>query len=166
MNKAVVKLSIREFVHSFSFKRKSAPGSKDFMSLTGLLGLIVVLGVVFSGARDGLIENFSDSLLGKISGVGVPLWVTSHPENAINKGISRKVEQLFRKTKSQKQDGMLDIEQLELFPYIFLEHSDPIVRLPSDDIWQKASKSDKQDFEGWAIAENDPTSMERGSREK
>jgi len=156
LDKAVVKLSIREFLHSFSFKRKSAPGSKDFMSLTGLLGLIVVLGVVFSGAREGLIENFSDSLLGKISGVGVPLWVTSHPENAINKGISRKVEQLFRKTKSQKQDGMLDIEQLELFPYIFLEHSDPIVRLPSDDIWQKASKSDKQDFEGWAIAENDP----------
>jgi hypothetical protein len=156
LDKAVVKLSIREFLHSFSFKSKSAPGSKDFMSLTGLLGLIVVLGVVFSSARDGLIENFSDSLLGKIADVGVPLWVTSHPENAINKGISRKVEQLFLQSKSEKQDGILDIEQLELFPYIFLEHSDPIVRLPSDDIWQRASKSDKQAFEGWAVAENDP----------
>ena len=156
MNKAVVKLAIREFFHSFSFKSKSAPGSKDFMSLTGLLGLIVVLGLVFSSARDGLIENFSDSLLGKISGAGVPLWVTSHPENAINKGISRKVDELFIQTKTQEKEDMLDIEQLELFPYVFLEHSDPIVRLPTDNVWQRASKSDKQAFEGWAVASNDP----------
>ena len=156
MDKAVVKLSIREFLHSFSFRNKSAPGSKDFMALTGLLGLIVALGIVFLSARDGLLENFSDSLLGKISGVGVPLWVTSHPENAINKGISRKVDELFIQTKTQEKEDLLDIEQLELFPYVFLEHSDPIVRLPTDNVWQRASKSDKQAFEGWAVASNDP----------
>lgn len=154
---AILKLALREYFYSFSFKRKVAPGARDFLALTLLLGLLVAFGAVLYGARDGLMNNFSDSLLGKIEGYGVPLWVTSHPENFVNKGISRRVDELFIESKKRSStNGGMVLENLTLHPYIYIESGDPLVRLPGEFIWGEMYPGDKQIFDGWAVAAEDP----------
>jgi len=116
--------------------------NRDFLWLTGLLSLTLILALLLYGGREGLLNKFVDVSVGYLEGAGIPIWLTA--ESATG-GIDREV--------LQQVSSQLNIK---LYPYREVECHE--VNLPSqkcadtNKIWDETTVL----FDGWAVTFNDP----------
>jgi hypothetical protein len=114
----------------------------DFLWLTGLLSLTLILALLLYGGREGLLNKFVDVSVGYLEGAGIPIWLTA--ESATG-GIDREV--------LQQVSSQLN---LKLYPYREVECHE--VNLPNqkcgdtNKIWDETAVL----FDGWAVTFDDP----------
>ena len=137
----------RSFWRSFRCGRFGCfGGGRDFVWLTLLLAMVVSMVLLLVGSRAGLMERFTDALLGTLRPHGVPVWVTSHWEN----------------DERIQSDLLLDLQKLAIalpgesfgvttHPYRRLANSRPRIKLPTNKIW-----SEKTPWVGWAVYADSP----------
>ncbi|MBF0143540.1 MAG: hypothetical protein HQL57_07180 [Magnetococcales bacterium] len=121
-------------------------GGRDFAWLTLLLALVVSMALLLVGSRAGLLERFTDALLGTLRPHGVPIWVTAHWENqdGIESSLLRQLRELEGPSSGTRSG-------ITVHPYRRLEGSRPRVLLPDDNIWKAGPP-----FVGWAVYSKDP----------
>ncbi len=140
-----LRLAAREYVRAFGPPGPGNPGGRDFLWLTALLGLVVMLAVTLIGVRGGLMDRFADSLLGKLESTGVPLWVMTNPERP--GGFDAAARALF-------DDAAAGLGDLSLFPYHEIEPGDPLLRLPGAE--GRGDGAAAPPLQGWAVSVDDP----------
>jgi hypothetical protein len=141
-------LGWRAFWRSFYCGRFCcAGGGRDFFWLTLLFAMIISTALLLVGSRAGLMESFTDAMLGTLRPHGVPIWVTSHWENdeRIKSGFLEKLRNLDSEQAGKSTTGVI------AHPYRRLERSRPRIRLPQDNIWQ-----DRASWLGWAVYPDAP----------
>ncbi|MBF0455480.1 MAG: hypothetical protein HQL72_11775 [Magnetococcales bacterium] len=140
-------LGSRAYWRSFTCGRFGcAGGGRDFAWLSLLLALVLSMALLLVGTRAGLLERFTDALLGTLRPHGVPVWAKAHWQN--HDGIqSELLEQL------KKLEKGLPGEQfgVSVHPYRRLSSRTPRVSLPSEDIWDSGVP-----WLGWAVYPKDP----------
>jgi hypothetical protein len=119
--------------------------NRDFLWLTVLLTLTLLLALLGWGSQQGLLNKFVDVSIGYVEGAGIPIWVAADT----SEGITREV---------------LDSPEFTLYPYQEVESRE--VALPGESgidtpegktIWvQVQKKLPKVPFEGWAVHFVDP----------
>ncbi|MEO5378534.1 MAG: ABC transporter permease [Magnetococcus sp. DMHC-6] len=132
---------------SFACKRSAcAGGGRDFAWLTLLLALVISMALLLVGTRFGLLERFTDALLGTLRPYGVPIWVTSHWEN--HEGIQKNlIDHLIKAGTSTDQQT----SHLAVHPYRRMEGGRPEITLPGSSSWKNSIP-----FVGWAVYQSDP----------
>ncbi|OQW92769.1 MAG: hypothetical protein BWK78_00690, partial [Thiotrichaceae bacterium IS1] len=114
--------------------------NRDFLWLTVLLTLTLLLALLGWGSQQGLLNKFVDVSIGYVEGAGIPIWVAADT----SEGITREV---------------LDSPNFTLYPYREVESYE--VALPGESgidtpggktIWAQK----KVPFEGWAVHFADP----------
>ncbi|MBF0369212.1 MAG: ABC transporter permease [Magnetococcales bacterium] len=123
-----------------------AGGGRDFAWLTLLLSLVIAMMLLMAGSRAGLLDRFTDALLGTLRPYGVPIWVTPHWEN--HEGIQKNL--LDRLDKLSAPDTG-PIPGLSVHSYRRLERGRPGIRLPGVASWKRDAP-----FIGWAVYPNNP----------
>ena len=110
--------------------------NKDFLWLTVLLSLTLILALLLWSGREGLLNKFVDVSVGHIEGAGIPIWLAANNVNGINKNILQNTE----------------LQNIKIYPYREVEWHEVNLPDPIDDakIWNANS------FEGWAVASDDP----------
>ena len=137
----------RAFWRSFACRRFGCGGGgRDFFWLTLLLALVIGMALLLVGSRAGLLERFTDAILGTLRPHGVPIWVTAHWQN--HEGIQTDLlEQL--KGLEKRQPG--ETFSLTVHPYRRLAENSPQIRLPAESVWSSGAP-----WVGWAVYEEDP----------
>ena len=133
----------KELINSFQWKRiPGVSGQRDFLSLTIILVVLITLTIVLIGSRSGIMNQLSDILMGKLPGHGFPVWLTADIGNIKNKEI--------------KKISDVNIEGLEIFPYIEVESKD--VSLPGYDDQNPLKSVWEENYEliAWAVYNDDP----------
>ncbi|WP_130470249.1 ABC transporter permease [Candidatus Magnetaquicoccus inordinatus] len=121
-------------------------GGRDFFWLTLLLALVISMALLLVGTRAGLVERFTDAILGTLRPHGVPIWVTAHWEN--HEGIQ---STLLDRLKEFEKRVPGENFALTVHPYRRLADGSPHVRLPVEGIWTSGVP-----WVGWAVYGNDP----------
>ncbi|MBF0438528.1 MAG: hypothetical protein HQL93_05335 [Magnetococcales bacterium] len=121
-------------------------GGRDFAWLTLLLALVVCMALLLVGTRAGLLERFTDALLGTLRPYGVPVWVTAHWEN--HQGIG---SNLLGRLKEMEKRIPGESFGITAYPYRQLGDSSPKIRLPGSATWDPGSP-----WIGWGVYPNDP----------
>ncbi|MBF0096729.1 MAG: hypothetical protein HQM04_09940 [Magnetococcales bacterium] len=121
-------------------------GGRDFFWLTLLLALVISMALLLVGTRAGLVERFTDAILGTLRPHGVPIWVTAHWENheGIQSGLLDRLKAFEKRVPGE--DFALSVH-----PYRRLAESSPHVRLPVEGIWTSGVP-----WVGWAVYGTDP----------
>jgi hypothetical protein len=72
-----LKLAWREYRLPFSLQtwKSGCPGGCDFRWLTFLLAGVLCMALLLLGTREGLMNRFVETLLGKVPHSGVPIWI-------------------------------------------------------------------------------------------
>ncbi|MCP3866876.1 MAG: hypothetical protein GY703_02030 [Gammaproteobacteria bacterium] len=69
------RLGILEWSRSVTGLSRDRTGRLDFFFLTILLALTLTLGMLLLGTREGILNRFIDTSLGRLQGHGIPIWV-------------------------------------------------------------------------------------------
>jgi hypothetical protein len=69
------KLALREYRLKMVLSRAKCPGGCDFRWLTFLLAGVLCMALLLLSTREGLMNRFVETLLGKVPHYGVPIWV-------------------------------------------------------------------------------------------
>ncbi len=123
-----------------------ANGGRDFAWLTLLLALVICMALLLVGTRAGLLERFTDALLGTLRPYGVPVWVTAHWEN--HQGIG---SDLLSRLKEMETRIPGESFGVKAYPYRQIGDSSPKIRLPGPSTWDPGSP-----WIGWGVYPNDP----------
>ncbi|MBF0125911.1 MAG: hypothetical protein HQM02_01755 [Magnetococcales bacterium] len=123
-----------------------ASGGRDFAWLTLLLALVICMALLLVGTRAGLLERFTDALLGTLRPSGVPVWVTAHWEN--HQGIGT---DLLGRLKEMEKKIPGESFGVTTHPYRQIGDSSPKIRLPGSGTWDSGSP-----WIGWAVYPDDP----------
>ncbi|MBF0184061.1 MAG: hypothetical protein HQM06_06710 [Magnetococcales bacterium] len=121
-------------------------GGRDFFWLTLLLALVISMALLLVGTRAGLVERFTDAILGTLRPHGVPIWVTSHWEN--HEGIQ---SSLLDRLKEFEKRVPGENFAVSVHPYRRVAESAPHIRLPVEGIWTSGVP-----WVGWAVYGSDP----------
>ncbi|MBF0270498.1 MAG: hypothetical protein HQL98_00290 [Magnetococcales bacterium] len=142
-----VSLGARAYWRSFACARFGCTGGgRDFAWLTLLLALVICMALLLVGTRAGLLERFTDALLGTLRPHGVPVWVTSHWEN--HQGIG---SDLLGRLKEMEKRIPGESFGVTAYPYRQVGDASPKIRLPGASSWDPGSP-----WIGWAVYPNDP----------
>ncbi|MEO5348265.1 MAG: hypothetical protein H7836_01255 [Magnetococcus sp. YQC-3] len=137
----------RAFWRSFVCARFGCvSGGRDFFWLTLLLALVISMALLLVGTRAGLVDRFTDAILGTLRPHGVPIWVTAHWEN--HEGIQTN---LLDRLKELEKNLPGESFGITVHPYRRLADSSPQVRLPVEGIWTSGVP-----WVGWAVYADDP----------
>ena len=137
----------RAFWRSFRCRRFGCGGgARDFFWLTLLLSLVISMALLLVGSRAGLLDRFTDAILGTLRPHGVPIWVTAHWEN--HEGIQT---DLLKQLKGLEKRSPGDSFAITLHPYRRLASNSPQIRLPVESVWNSGSP-----WVGWAVYDDDP----------
>ncbi|MDM8557514.1 ABC transporter permease [Candidatus Parabeggiatoa sp. HSG14] len=114
--------------------------NRDFLWLTMLLFLTLILALLLWGGREGLLNKFVDVSVGYVEDAGIPIWLATNNSDGIDRS-------LLQATFSQIN--------LKLYPYREVECHE--VGLPNqgcdtNKIWDEATVL----FDGWAVSFDDP----------
>ncbi|MBF0449103.1 MAG: hypothetical protein HQL67_12985 [Magnetococcales bacterium] len=142
-----VSLGSRSYWRSFICGRFGCSGGgRDFAWLSLLLALVLSMALLLVGTRAGLLERFTDALLGTLRPYGVPVWAKAHWQNhdGIQFGL---LDQL--KTLEKRLPG--EDFGITVHPYRRLARSTPNISLPGEDIWDSGTP-----LLGWAVYPQDP----------
>jgi hypothetical protein len=105
-----------------------------------MMVLIFVLSLLITGSRAGLLERMVDTLLGRVPGYGVPIWLTS--ELSLGEAIGRQ---------NLKRLSAHDLSYYHIHPYREVQPAD--VSIPGVH-GKKNEKTEK--IRGWAVYPSDP----------
>ncbi|MBF0131659.1 MAG: hypothetical protein HQL75_03620 [Magnetococcales bacterium] len=121
-------------------------GGRDFAWLTLLLSLVIAMALLLVGSRAGLLERFTDALLGTLRPYGVPIWATAHwqNQNGINSGLLERLAEMETRVPGESF-GMT------AYPYRRIANSSPQISLPGTAVWDTSIP-----LIGWAVYPNDP----------
>ncbi len=121
-------------------------GGRDFFWLTLLLSLVISMALLLVGSRAGLLERFTDALLGTLRPHGVPVWVTSHWENheGIQTGLLSQLKELERRIPGASFG-------LTVHPYRRLAENNPRILPPTKSVWDSGTP-----WVGWGVYPEDP----------
>ncbi|MEO5339636.1 MAG: hypothetical protein H7837_03815 [Magnetococcus sp. MYC-9] len=137
----------RAFWRSFVCARFGCvAGGRDFFWLTLLLSLVLSMALLLVGTRAGLVDRFTDAILGTLRPYGVPIWVTAHWEN--HEGIQTS---LLDRLKDLEKSLPGESFGISVHPYRRLADNSPQVRLPVEGIWGSGVP-----WVGWAVYTDDP----------
>ena len=140
-------MASRAFWRSFACSRFGCGGgARDFFWLTLLLSLVISMALLLVGSRAGLLERFTDAILGTLRPYGVPIWVTSHWEN--NEGIQTDLLDRLKELENHLPGESFGVT---VHPYRRLAQNSPQIRLPAESIWGSG-----EPWVGWAVYANDP----------
>jgi hypothetical protein len=92
------KLARREYRLKMVFFLAKCPGGCDFRWLTFLLAGVLCMALLLLSTQDGLMNNFVETLVGKIPNHGVPIWVVAtngHDIDATNLSKIKKIAPVF-----------------------------------------------------------------------
>ena len=149
-----IRLALKEFWLPFHYRKSRCPGGRDFAWLTIFMALILTLMLLLLASREGLLNRFVDVLLGNLPGLGVPISVTNNMlskggVNAIDTAVLAEINAL-----AQRMPGLV------AYPYHTLEASlHPLISLPAEKSWHNTQPDGSKfgpDFDGWAVAADDP----------
>ncbi|MEO5362890.1 MAG: hypothetical protein H7838_04620 [Magnetococcus sp. DMHC-8] len=121
-------------------------GGRDFFWLTLLLALVISMALLLVGTRAGLVDRFTDAILGTLRPYGVPIWVTAHWEN--HEGIQTN---LLDRLKDLEKNLPGETFGITVHPYRRLADNSPQIRLPVEGIWTSGVP-----WVGWAVYTDDP----------
>ena len=121
-------------------------GARDFFWLTLLLSLVISMALLLVGSRAGLLDRFTDAILGTMRPHGVPVWVTAHWENheGIQTNLLERLKELERRVPGESFG-------IKVYPYRRLAENSPHIRLPVEGAWDSGVS-----WVGWAVYPNDP----------
>ena len=137
----------RAFWRSFACRRFGCGGgARDFFWLTLLLALVISMALLLVGSRAGLLDRFTDAILGTLRPYGVPVWVTAHWEN--HEGIQTDLLDRL-KTLEKRLPG--ESFGITAYPHRRLAENSPQIRLPAESIWASG-----EPWVGWAVYSEDP----------
>ena len=137
----------RAFWRSFVCRRFGCGGgARDFFWLTLLLALVISMALLLVGSRAGLLERFTDAILGTLRPHGVPIWVTAHWEN--HEGIQTN---LLNRLKDLEKRLPGESFGISVHPYRRLAQNSPQIRLPVESVWSSGAP-----WVGWAVYADDP----------
>lgn len=123
------KLAWIEWYRSF---RLTGKDNHDFFWLAVLLFLTLALALLLWGSREGLLNKFVDVSLGRLEGVGIPIWVAANNEE----GLDRQ---------------WLQSAGIQFYPYREVESYEASLPVNTHPVWDN-----KVPFEGWAVSSTDP----------
>ncbi|MBF0358118.1 MAG: hypothetical protein HQL70_05875 [Magnetococcales bacterium] len=140
-------LGSRSYWRSFVCGRFGCSGgSRDFAWLSLLLALVLSMALLLVGTRAGLLERFTDALLGTLRPHGVPVWAKAHWQN--HDGIQTTLlDQLKELEKHLPGESF----GLKIHPYRRLATRTPSITMPGTDIWNSGVP-----MLGWAVYPQDP----------
>ena len=142
-----MKVGSRAYWRSFRCGRFSCTGGgRDFFWLTLLLALVISMALLLVGSRAGLLERFTDALLGTLRPHGVPVWVTSHWENheGIQTSLLAQLKDLERRIPGTSFG-------LTVHPYRRLAENNPRIMPPEKGVWDSGTP-----WVGWGVYPKDP----------
>ncbi|MBF0144881.1 MAG: hypothetical protein HQL84_01145 [Magnetococcales bacterium] len=121
-------------------------GGRDFYWLTLLLSLVIAMALLLVGSRAGLLERFTDALLGTLRPYGVPIWVTTHwqNQNGIHSGLLERLGEMKDRIPGESFG-------ITAHPYRRIANNTPQISLPGNSVWDSSIP-----FIGWAVYPNDP----------
>ena len=140
-------LGSRSYWRSFTCSRFGCSGGgRDFAWLSLLLALVLSMALLLVGTRAGLLERFTDALLGTLRPHGVPVWAKAHWQNheGIQLDLLEKLKDLERRLPGENFG-------VTVHPYRRLANRTPRIALPAEDIWDSDIP-----WLGWAIYPQDP----------
>lgn len=114
--------------------------NRDFLWLTVLLSLTLILALLLWGVREGLLNKFVDISVGYIEDAGIPIWLATNNVSGIDRNLSQELSQ----------------QNIKLHPYREVECHE--VNLPNqicgytNKIWNETTVH----FDGWAVSSEDP----------
>jgi hypothetical protein len=123
------KLAWIEWYRSF---RLTGKDNHDFFWLALLLFLTLTLALLLWGSREGLLNKFVDVSLGRLEGVGIPIWVAANNEEGLDRQL-------------------LQTAGIQFYPYREVESFEASLPINTKPIWDN-----KVPFEGWAVSSIDP----------
>ncbi len=118
-------------------------GRRDFLWLTVLLFLTVMLALLLWSSREGLLNQFVNVSLGYLEGSGVPVWVVAEIDIEGSETIDRELMDMVRSANDK---------ELTIFPYREVEEN--LIRLPGTAVGTKIWK--REEIVTWAVAAGDP----------
>lgn len=126
--------------HRSTFKGEP---NRDFLWLTMLLFLTLILALLLWGGRAGLLNKFVDVSVGYIEHAGIPIWLATNNVSGINRELLQNTE--------------LSQQNLTLYPYREVEWHE--VALPNQgyaDTGPQIWDATRVPFNGWAVSYDDP----------
>jgi hypothetical protein len=123
------KLAWIEWYRSF---RLTGKDNHDFFWLALLLLLTLTLALLLWGSREGLLNKFVDVSLGRLEGVGIPIWVAANNEAGLDRHL-------------------LQVAGIQFYPYREVESFEASLPVSINPVWDN-----KVSFEGWAVSSVDP----------
>ncbi|MBF0109995.1 MAG: hypothetical protein HQL76_12545 [Magnetococcales bacterium] len=121
-------------------------GGRDFSWLTLLLSLVIAMALLLVGSRAGLLERFTDALLGTLRPHGVPIWATAHWQNqgGIHSGLLERLDEMKERVPGESFG-------ISVHPYRRIATNSPQISLPGNSAWDGTVP-----LIGWAVYPNDP----------
>lgn len=157
-------LAFTEFRRSFALRQKVAiKGARDFLWLSLLVALVIVVAFIAVLANGTLVDRFSATLLGRIEGAGIPIRVMSHVDqgfDAIDRSFltcfSEGVTNGSNRAWLRRPTCPEPLKGLAIYPYHPVEDGQGVIGLPGKDSWKPGGQSGAIRFDGWALWEKDP----------
>jgi hypothetical protein len=121
-------------------------GGRDFAWLSLLLALVLSMALLLVGTKAGLLERFTDALLGTLRPHGVPVWAKAHWQNhdGIQTDLLDKLKELERRLPGETFG-------VTVHPYRRLATRTPSIDMPATEIWDPSNP-----LLGWAVYPQDP----------
>ncbi|MBF0195608.1 MAG: hypothetical protein HQL71_13685 [Magnetococcales bacterium] len=140
-------LGSRSYWRSFFCGRFGCSGGgRDFAWLSLLLALVLSMALLLVGTRAGLLERFTDALLGTLRPHGVPVWAKAHWQNS--DGIQTDLLEQLKKLEKRLPGESFGIK---VYPYRRLATRTPTISMASDTMWNVGVP-----LLGWAVYPDDP----------
>ena len=128
-------------------------GRLDFLWLTLLLFLTVMLALLLWSSREGLLNQFMNVSLGYLEGSGVPVWVVGQIDISGTATFDRDlIGQLGRIDQSDDSDCQAS-DGLAIHPYLEVEENS--IRMPGEGTGQKLWRG-TEPIAMWAVEADDP----------
>ncbi len=143
-----LRLGWLEWLRSVAIWHKS---KRDFLWLTLLLALALILALLIWGSRQGLLDSFMNVSLGYVKGEGIPVWVVANLDEqstAIDRSLLEDV----------KRAGMSIYPYQEVESSVFLPGAKTADKSP---VWGAPNRDNERmshdmPFKGWAVSVDDP----------
>jgi hypothetical protein len=120
--------------------------NRDFLWLTMLLFLTLILALLLWGGREGLLNKFVDVSVGYIEEAGIPIWLTASNMRGIDRVVMERTQQ----------------DNIKLYPYREVEWIDVDLPISTAENPANADEGPKiwdatvLPFGGWAVSVDDP----------
>lgn len=116
--------------------------NRDFLWLTILLCLTLILALLLWGGREGLLNKFVDVSVGYIENAGIPIWLATNNVSGIDRQLLQNQELLQ--------------QNIRLYPYREVEWHEVALPKQSYADTEKIWEASIVPFNGWAVSLTDP----------